>query len=315
MPGQRGKRRLERVGRVGEPLSVLFVTPQESISPGPRYRVYQYLPYYQSAGLRCTAVAAQGVESTRRSINRARSTSVKGLNQKTRTYLRLQWFLAGLLPRLRRFDRIYIYRVPIPGWIRPFLLRYRDRLLFDYDDALDQPEDERGDALRFLRRRLLQRGLRNAIDVSRTVVTSNERNADYVRRVGGRPAVIPTSVEVARFAYRDRAQFSGPRPVLGWIGTPSTAAYLPAIEAALGQVISRRPAVIRLIGAGANPFDGIDAEVRPWSLEEESHELGQFDVGLMPMPDTPWTRGKAALKALQYGASGAPTVGSGSDFV
>ncbi len=59
-----------------------------------------------------------------------------------------------------------------------------------------------------------------------------------------------------------------------------------------------------------HPHRARAADIRPWKLESEVGELGGFDIGLMPMPDTPWTRGKAALKALQYGASGAPAVAS-----
>ncbi len=122
--------------------------------------------------------------------------------------------------------------------------------------------------------------------------------------------MVPTSVDTARVAFRDRRQLVGPIPVLGWMGTPSTAPYLSAIERPLADLSRRRPVVVRLVGAGANPFTSLPADMRPWQYESEVAELDGFDVGLMPMPDTNWTRGKAALKALQYGASGAPTVAS-----
>jgi glycosyltransferase involved in cell wall biosynthesis len=289
---------------------VLFAVAQEARSPGSRYRVYQYLPYYRAAGLECSTVAVQDERSTWRSIHNVTSTPFARMRNQARIWFAIQRCVAGLLPRVRQFDRVYLYRIPIPGWARQPLLKYRHRLLFDYDDALDQPEVWHQDVLGGVRRRLLQRGLRNAVEICRTVVTSNERNATYVREIGGRPVVVPTSVELARFAYRDRAKLSGPLPVLGWMGTPSTAAYVRAIEGALRRLASRRPVTIRLVGSAANPFRSLEADVRAWALETENDELRQFDIGLMPMPDTPWTRGKAALKALQYGASGAPTVGS-----
>jgi glycosyltransferase involved in cell wall biosynthesis len=67
---------------------------------------------------------------------------------------------------------------------------------------------------------------------------------------------------------------------------------------------------VRLIGAGHSPFAAFEPDLRAWSLRTEFEDLDAFDIGLMPMPDTPWTRGKEALKALQYGAAGMPTVAS-----
>jgi hypothetical protein len=108
---------------------------------------------------------------------------------------------------------------------------------------------------------------------------------------------------------RDRAGAGSP-PVIGWIGTPSTARYLREIEEPLRRVAATRPVTVRVIGAGMSPFQHLPVELREWSLETEAADIGGFDIGLMPMPDTPWSSGKAALKALEYSASAAPTVAS-----
>jgi glycosyltransferase involved in cell wall biosynthesis len=115
---------------------------------------------------------------------------------------------------------------------------------------------------------------------------------------------------MARLPFRERSAPLGDRLVIGWIGTPSTARYLAAIEEPLRVVSETRPVVIRLIGAGRNPFRSLAAELVEWSFAGEPDAIKQIDIGLMPMPDTPWTRGKAATKALQYNASGAPAVSS-----
>lgn len=290
-------------------LRTLFVVPQGELAPGPRYRVYQFLPRLRAMGVEPTMLVARPDRATARLLSAAPSNRARraaGLAaawaQNHRVMLRLAR-LAG------RFDRVVIYRCPVPTWAGRILAAHRDRILFDFDDALDQPELE-GGALQHWRVRVLRRGLENAVRVSGLTITSNNRNAEVVRRLGGRVIVIPTSVDVTRALPRDRARLSEPAPVLGWIGTPTTARYLRDVEEAIESLAAKRPVAVRLVGAAGSPFARLRPELHAWSLETEFDELAAFDVGLMPMPDTPWTRGKAALKALQYGAAGMPTVAS-----
>jgi glycosyltransferase involved in cell wall biosynthesis len=63
-----------------------------------------------------------------------------------------------------------------------------------------------------------------------------------------------------------------------------------------------------MVGGSIRPPEGVDYETLPWSLEHERTALKEMDVGIMPLPDTPWTRGKCAYKALQYMAAGVPVV-------
>jgi glycosyltransferase involved in cell wall biosynthesis len=221
-------------------------------------------------------------------------------------WVKLHLTFVRVVSRQWRSDVLYLYRIPVPKWAAFFLARSRGRVVFDFDDALDVAEVEAG-TLGRLRRWVLQSGLRNAIRVARVTIASNRRNAVAVESLGGKSIVIPTCVDLTRYVFRER-NAPGGAPVVGWIGTPSTSVYLEAIEEALARVRARVHFCLRLVGAAENPFRSLDAEIRPWRLETEAQEIAAFDVGIMPMPDSPWTSGKAALKALQYGASGAPTV-------
>jgi glycosyltransferase involved in cell wall biosynthesis len=291
-------------------LHVLFAVVQSPPSPGPRYRVLQYLPFLESHGIRGTVIAMQGPRSTRRSMRSGSLGPLARLLHYGLTWVESQIFLVTVLGRLHQFDRVYFYRIPVSGWARRLLSRYRDRILVDFDDALDDAEGADGRGLSGLRKGILRRGLHNALGISAVTITSNRRNARLVAGQGHRVEVIPTSVDPERFTFRDRRDTFGPLPVLGWIGTPSTASYLRLIEGALHRIAAVRPVVIRLIGPGRNPFQALPADVVEWNLGTEAEEVRRFDIGLMPMPDTSWTRGKAAAKALLYGASGAPTAAS-----
>ena len=292
------------------PLRVLVALPQGTISPGPRYRVLQYLPYFEREGLACHVVVMQGERATRASITSEQTGRFRRVAHYGAAWIGTQLFMSRIATLARSYDRLLLYRLGVPGWLLPDFRPLRDRILFDFDDALSQPEARRDGLLAPVRRRLMTSGFVNALRVSGLAITSNRYNAEIARGFGARTAVVPTSVEVSRYAFRDRGVTSGAPVTIGWMGTPSTAPYLRLIETPLRRAVRRHGARLVLIGAGCNPFSTLDADVRPWSQATETDDIGGFDIGVMPMPDTAWTRGKAALKALQYGASGAPTVAS-----
>ena len=97
---------------------------------------------------------------------------------------------------------------------------------------------------------------------------------------------------------------------MGWIGSPSTAPYLQQLVVPLQQLARERPVRLLVVGGAAPSIAGVEVIEQPWSLEQEVLLIQQFDVGLMPLPDTPWTRGKCAYKLIQCMACGIPVVAS-----
>jgi glycosyltransferase involved in cell wall biosynthesis len=99
---------------------------------------------------------------------------------------------------------------------------------------------------------------------------------------------------------------------IGWIGSPATAAFLTLLDAALKKVFEHSSDVsLTLIGAGKNdPLPGIKKMILPWDEERQITDLQTFDVGIMPLPDGPFERGKCGYKLVQYMASGLPVIAS-----
>ena len=287
-------------------LRVLCVLLAPEPVPGPRYRVLQYLPLLEQYGLHCDTMAVLSRTTALRSVSGAAASPMLRVWHWLLMVLETQIGCLRLVWRLGHYDRVLLYRVALPAWAVPLLRRRRHDLVYDYDDALDAGEGST--LIERMRQRYLSKSLVRAVSVCAAVSTSNSRNAAVVASLGGKAVVVPTSVDVAAFprrtAYTDSV-------VLGWMGTPSTARYLAEIEPALHEVLTVRPGVVlRLVGSGANPFAHLQPELVAWHQEEEIEQLLRFDIGLMPMPDTAWTRGKAALKALQYGAARSPVVAS-----
>jgi glycosyltransferase involved in cell wall biosynthesis len=124
----------------------------------------------------------------------------------------------------------------------------------------------------------------------------------------GRYEVLPTSIDTERFAP-SAAPPAG--KTLGWVGHSDNLPYLEALAEPLRE-LSRRHPELRLIVVADRPprIDGVDLEYRPWSLETEVSCFAGMRVGLMPLADTPWARGKCAFKAIQYMALGLAAVAS-----
>ena len=184
--------------------------------------------------------------------------------------------------------------------------RRTPRLAFDLDDALWFRDSARGANSTWNRRRRFKRLVRRA-DL---VLAGNAYLAALVRRAGGEATVLPTVVEVPPGDPAPEPDM--PPPVLGWIGSRATLPYLETELVPLsGVVASGRPFRLRVIADAAPTLPpGIAVEVVPWTLEGWREALTGIHVGLAPLPDDPWTRGKCGLKVLQMMSVGRPVVAS-----
>lgn len=139
-------------------------------------------------------------------------------------------------------------------------------------------------------------------------IAGNELLAEHLAAHSERVTVVPSLVDPDSYAVRAHEQ--GEVLTLGWIGSPTTAPYLAGIAPVLERFgrSSDRPVRLLVVGGSVAGIAGVQVEERAWSPEAEQEALAEMDIGLMPLVDTPWTRGKCAYKALQYMAAGIPPV-------
>jgi len=288
---------------------VLALSPIPEEGAGCRFRIAQFIPYLESVGVEVTLSSLFTTDFFRLVYKPGRYA------RKAVTFAALSAKRLGSLRGLRRFDVVFIYRemFPIGPAIVERLIAARGRppIVFDFDDAIFLPSVS--DANRLIG--VLKRPQKVAaiIRSSDHVIAGNEYLAAYARRFSGAVTTIPTSVDTDRFvpaAPRPvRNAPGGSDPIVGWIGSPTTSGYIRNLAPVLRRVRERQPFTLRVSGAG-EPFaiDGVRIEFEPWSLGREVELFNTCDVGVYPLADDEWSKGKCGFKALEFMACGVPVV-------
>jgi glycosyltransferase involved in cell wall biosynthesis len=186
------------------------------------------------------------------------------------------------------------------------VLSRRIPLVADYDDATFHTYDRHPG-------RILSSLMGGKIDAvmrrSSLVVAGNGYIAERARRAGAaRVEILPSVIDLDR--YPPAPDPRNGLPTVGWIGSPTTARHLKTVESALREVVAGGKARVAIVGAPGNPLESVPALFRPWSEETEVAEIRSFDVGIMPLPDEPWERGKCGYKLIQYMGCCLPVVAS-----
>jgi glycosyltransferase involved in cell wall biosynthesis len=200
-------------------------------------------------------------------------------------------------------DLVFVHRKTYADpWCRALAARAH-RLIFDYDDAIDLPPPSVAADAR-LERRYRER-FSSMLRRADLLICGN---AELARRVGDRPhEIVPTGVDTDR--YRPGAVTMPDGPSVGWVGHSDNLPFLEALADPLRELACKHEGFKIVVVADRPPnLPGLEVEFRRWSLDRALEDFGGFQVGLMPLEDTPWTRAKCAYKALQYMALGIPPV-------
>lgn len=290
-------------------MKVLFVTQYGYLAASSRTRVFQYLPLLRARGIDAdvlTVLPDQGISGSQVLVTVNRW-------HKLIYYAWAAWrtVRSGLAAwwRLSRYDLLFIQKIIFPAPIRWLLATKQPPTIYDFDDAIFTTEVRRSNWLSVWKERRNAAGLPAALGRADRVLVENEYTREYAARFCPRVDIITGPIDTRRFVRTGSPR--GERTVLGWIGSATTLPYLQQIAETLRQLSAQHEGIcLRIVGASGISIEGLKVESAPWTLETEVEELNRFHIGLMPLPDDPWTRGKGGYKLLQYMAMGLPVVSS-----
>ena len=268
--------------------SVLLLSRYRRTGPSSRVRHYNYLPWLEQAGFRVTSAPLLDEEYLER-LFRGERRSPRIL---IKAYLRRLRQIASA----RRYDLIWVEKEALP-WLPASwelaILGGRP-IVADFDDPWH---------LRYAThpnpvvRLVMERKLETLVAKAKTVTVGNSVLADWAKASGASSVIeLPVAVDVDR--YQVRPLPDGPFTV-GWIGTPGNEPYLGLVAEPLRRLHAAHGARLRLIGgSGHFSLPGVAIDHIPWSEDTEAEELARCHVGIMPLRDGPWERGKCGYKLI-----------------
>lgn len=283
-------------------MKVLFLTKYDRMGASSRYRSLQYFPALERAGIACSSAPLFSDDY----LKRVYATGKGALGNIVSA------FASRLLnmPRWGGYDLVVIeYELfpYLPPLFEHLLSLFGVRYLVDYDDAVFHRYDRHNNAaIRCLLGGKIDTVMRHAAGV----IVGNAYLEAYARQAGAqRIHRLPTVVDLEKYGCRHRESDDG-ELCIAWIGSPSTTVYLRDLLESLAATAPLQGVKIAAMGAVPFTVAGVRIEFHPWSEEREVTFLASCDIGIMPLPETPWTLGKCGFKLIQYMACGLPVVAS-----
>jgi glycosyltransferase involved in cell wall biosynthesis len=274
-------------------MKIVFLTDGIE-AQGSRYRCEQFFPYFRAAGHECDLKWAYG-----KAYNRVFQKRFLGPLYKVTTRLRRAYYTFDI----GGYDLVFLQRTAFPqsALAERIAKRAGAKLVFDFDDSLWLGPGGASSAARIS-------AFRQAIAISDHLIAGNEflaAEADAPEKT----TIIPTVIDTDRYVPLERSESD--QVVIGWMGTAGNFPFVKELVPSLRRILGRYPNVrFRMVSNSTfEPLvDHPQVEQIKWAADTEIPLLQSFDIGLMPLVDSPLTRGKCAFKMIQYMSVGTPVV-------
>lgn len=267
-------------------MKILFLTLGDEVVPSSRTRVYQFLPHLMKEGIGFKVLSCGSAINT--------------------IYALLRFLIFAPF-----YDIVFVQKVLLPVYYQKVLRFLNRNIVFDFDDAIYTYDYVFSDMEKNRVEEVYRPRLEGMLRISRLVTIENEETAAYAASCCKNVFKITGPIDTDRYSPRKPKISSNGKVTLGWIGSSTTTPYVEEMLPCFKTLLMKFSNVeIKLIGAKSFDTNNMPVRFVNWSLSTEVVELEDFDIGIMPLPDNEWTRGKGGYKLLQYMAMGIPAVAS-----
>lgn len=287
---------------MGKQILIIAPYPHDS-APSQRFRFEQYIDLIEAEGYTVTLKPFLS-EKGWKTLYKEGSTLAKVLTL-SGSFLR-RW---GLMFQLKKYDRIFIHREasmigpPVFEWIIAKVLRRK--YIYDFDDAIWLPNYSDSNA-RFQKLKMYKK-VNKAMKWADRITAGNAYLEEYAQQFNTNTQVIPTTIDTQK-VHNLSGNPDTEIPIIGWTGSHTTMKYLDTLIPVLDELAKEVQFKFRVISNQSMDTERDYLEFIPWNKETEIKDLAQLNIGVMPLADNEWSRGKCGFKALQYMALGIPAV-------
>ena len=287
------------------PKKILFIClHRPGRTPSQRFRFEQYVNFLNDSGFACSHKYLLNEKDDRIYYSKGQ------FIQKARILLQSFFFLLRESSK-KTYDIVFVQREAFMLGTAFFEKRFakRSKLVFDLDDSIWMHQvgetKSKNRSLYFLKN---PDKIKEIIRSSDLIFAGNQYLANYVQNFNSNVVIVPTTIDTER--YRPQLKKTETPICIGWSGSFSTVMYfdqlvptLEIIKSKYGERIS-----FKVIGDADYEVESLNLKGIAWNEKTEIEDLSEIDIGIMPLSDDDWTRGKCGLKGLQYMALEIPTI-------
>jgi len=290
-----------------EKTKVLFIVQHRfNRSPGQRYRCEQYISYLEKNGFDC--VYSPLIVTKEEDTALYNSQSLLG---KASIFFKGVWRRLRDVRRARNFDIVFIYREAFMTgsvFFERLLKKSGARIILDFDDAIWlHTVSEVNRSLQWLKR---PEKVNDIIALSNLVITGNNYLAAYARTYNKNVTVFPSTINLDYYQIPVRPHAVKDTLTIGWSGSHTTIEHFETIIPVLKQLKNKFGNRLKFAVYGDPNYKNEELGIQgtAWSFDSEVSTIADFDIGIMPLPDDNWSKGKCAMKGLQYMGLQVPAV-------